>query len=241
MKSPAYHLNLLMESEKFSSSPVRFRVMMPVLAIFACIGMAIWWAILGGQLMLVQANVNQLKGEMAARGDAHKNVLAQMDRSREIDAELAQLDCYRSSIRRRSGLLTSLAEAMPLKVQLLKLEIPAPAPPPIAIPPTPKAKAKRRVVAKPDLSLYGPTSYVESASLILVGRSTKEAPILSLMDSLATEAFTNDVVITRAATQVSEQSPRIRSFRQDASRAENGSRLMAFEVEYRLSGRRFAQ
>ena len=35
MKSTAFHLNLLMESERVSSSPVRFRVMLPVLSMLA--------------------------------------------------------------------------------------------------------------------------------------------------------------------------------------------------------------
>lgn len=238
MKSPTCHLNLLMASERVTSSPVRFRVMLPVLALLACLGMAVWWAILGGRLMLVQANVSQLKGEMAARDAAHREVLGQMARTREVEAELAQLDSYRASVRRRGGLLTALAEVMPLKVQLVKLEIPAPAPPPVYVPPQPKSK-KGKKPPKVDLSLYGPTGYVERASLVLTGRATKEAPILSLMESLASESFTNDIVIARAPAAASEASPKIRAFRQDAARAPGAARLMAFEVEYRLTGRRF--
>lgn len=238
MKSPVCHLNLLMASERVTSSPVRFRVMLPVLAALACLGMAVWWAILGGQLMLAQAKVGQLKGEMAARDAAHRDVLSQMARVRELEAARAQLDCYRASIRRRGGLLTALAEAMPLKVQLVKLEIPAPAPPPVFLPPA-VAAALKTSPKKPDLSLYGPTGYVERASLVLTGRATKDAPIVALMDSLASEAFTNDVVIAASPANAAEQSPKIRSFRQDAARTPGGARLMAFEAEYRLTGRRF--
>ena len=238
MKSPSYHLNLLMASERVTSAPVRFRVMMPVLALLACLGMAVWWAILGGRLMLVQTKAAQLKVEMAARDAAHQAVLDQMARTRELEAELAQLDCYRASVRRRGDLLTALAEVMPLKVQLVKLEIPAPAPPPVYVPPQPKPKRGKKA-PKPDLSRYGPTGYVERASLVLAGRATKEAPILSLMESLASESFTNDIVIARAPADAPEASPKIRAFRQDAARTPGGARLVAFEVEYRLTGRRF--
>lgn len=127
---------------------------------------------------------------------------------------------------------------MPLKVQLVKLEIPAPAPPPVFLPPA-VAAALKTGPKKPDLSLYGPTGYVERASLVLTGRATKDAPIVALMDSLASEAFTNDVVIAASPANAAEQSPKIRSFRQDAARTPGGARLMAFEVEYRLTGRRF--
>ena len=238
MARKAYHLNLLMESERVTSSPVRFRVMMPVLALLACLGMAVWWGDLGGRLMLVQAQCAQLRGERKARDAAHRDVLDQMARVRELEAELAQLDAYRNSVVRRGDLLTALAEAVPLKVQLAKLEIPAPEPPPVYVPPQPKPK-KGKKAPPVDLSLYGPTGYVERASLVLAGRATKEAPILSLMESLASEAFTNDVVIARAPAAASEQSPKIRAFRQDAARAPGAARLMAFEVEYRLTGRRF--
>lgn len=238
MARKAYHLNLLMESERVTSSPVRFRVMMPVLALLACLGIAVWWATLGGRLMLVQSQRAQLRGERTARDAAHRDVLSQMAQTRELEAELAQLDAYRNAAVRRGGLLTALAEAMPLKVQLAKLEIPAPMPPPVYVPPQPKPK-KGKKAPPVDLSLYGPTGYVERASLVLAGRATKEAPILALMESLASETFTNDVVIARAPAAASEQSPKIRAFRQDAARTPSAARLMAFEVEYRLTGRRF--
>ncbi len=238
--SSAYHLNLLMESEHVSSSPVRFRVMMPVLAIFLCVGLAIWWAILGGQLMLARANIGQVTGAMKAGSAAHRAALANKNRLGELEAQLAQLDCFRSSIRRRGDMLTALAESMPLKVQLQNLSIPMPPQPVLNLPPAIAARMNQRG-PKIDVSMYGPTAYVERASLVLTGRSTKEVPILSLMDSLSAEAFTNDVIIARQAASPAEQSPKIRSFRQDASRASDGSRLVAFEIEYRLTGRRFAQ
>ena len=38
MKAPNLHLNLLRASERQSSSPVRLRVMLPILAVLACLG-----------------------------------------------------------------------------------------------------------------------------------------------------------------------------------------------------------
>ncbi len=226
----AYHLNLLMESERMSSSPVRFRIMLPILAVLACLGIAVWWAILGGQLILAQASLSQLKSDLAAKEAANKDALSTMAHLNELNAELDQFECYESSILRRGEFLTALAEAMPLKVQLVRLEIPQQPPPPV--PPVPKQKGAKVNTA----ALMGPTGYVEKASLVLTGRSPKELPIFALMDTLASETFTNDVYIVRDSAS---PSPRVRSFRQDASRGNTNERMVAFEIEYQIRGRRF--
>jgi len=236
----AFHLNLLMESERVSSSPVRFRVMLPVLAMLACLGLAIWWAILGGQLMLVHANVARLDAEIRNHEAAHRDILQLMSRQRELDAELAQLDCYSNSVLRRGGMLTSLAEVMPLKVQLVKLEIPPPAPPVIPKPPPPPKQTGKKKKKGPPAPppVLGPTGYVERATMTLVGRTPKETPVLSLMESLETDAFTNALVIVRDPRDPN-QSPKVRSFRQDVTKKDEKTRLLAFDIEYRLKGRRF--
>ena len=232
--SHAYHLNLLMESERVSSSPVRFRIMLPILAILACLGIAVWWAILGGQLILAQTTLHQLKSDLAAKESANKDAIKTMDYLGELNAELDQFECYQSSILRRGEFLTALAEAMPLKVQLLRLEIPQPPPPVLPAPPK-GAKVKKGA----NVSL-NPTGYVERVHFVLTGRSPKELPILSLMDTLASEAFTNSIYIVRDAV---EPSPRVRSFRQESARNSNesGPRMVAFEIEYAIIGRRFTK
>lgn len=230
MARKAYHLNLLMESERLSSSPVRFRVMLPILAALAALGMAVWWLTLLGQLMLAQASESRLKGEIAAREGANKTVCGQMAQIGELEARLSQLNCYSNSIVRRGELLTKIAEAMPLKVQLVKLEIPPPEPPKKPVPPKPKKGKKAPPV-------FGPTGYVERASIVLAGRAPKEAPIFLLMESLNGDAFTNDVVVTRDPRDP-DPSPKVRAFRQDVTRAPGSQRMVAFEVEYRLPERR---
>ncbi len=236
MSRRAYHMNLLMESEKLSSSPIRFRVMLPILAGLAAIGMTIWWLILFSQVMLTQSNVNRLKGEMDARNAAHRAVREQMAQIAEDNAQLAQLDCYSNSIVRRGELLTKLAEAMPIKVQLQRLEIPQPEPPKIPDPPKPTGKKKK----KPAIPVVmEPTNYVERASLVLTGRAPKEPPIITLMETLAGDSFTNVLVVTHDPRHP-DPSPKVHSFRQDTtSRGENNARMVAFEVEYRLPERSF--
>lgn len=234
----ALHLNLLMESERLSSSPIRFRVMVPALALLLCLGLAIWWMILGGQLMLAKADVNRLDKELRAHEAAHRDTRALMGRVREVEAELSQLDCYSNSILRRGAFLSSLAEVMPLKVQLVKLEIPPPEPPFIPKPPAPPPRVGKKKAPPPPPPALGPTGYVERATLTLVGRTPKETPVLSLMESLEADAFTNALVIARDPRD-RDQSPKVRSFRQDVSKKEDKTRLLAFDIEYRLKGRRF--
>ena len=64
MKSADLHLNLLKDTERLSSSPVRLRVMLPVVALFACLGMALWWAILFTQLLMVRAEAQNIDSDL---------------------------------------------------------------------------------------------------------------------------------------------------------------------------------
>ena len=240
MKSTAFHLNLLMESERVSSSPIRFRVMLPILSMLACVGLTIWWAILGGQLMLARTSLSHIESELRDRDAAHRDVLAKMAEMNDLTARLAQLDCYSNSILRRGELLASLAEAMPLKVQLVKLEIPAPAHPVIPKPqPPPRPKPGQKRAKAPAIpAILGPTGYVERATMTLIGRTPKETPVLSLMESLEGEAFTNDLVIVRNPRDPN-LSPKVRSFKQDVAKKGESTRMLVFDIEYLLRGRRF--
>ena len=240
MKSTAFHLNLLMESERVSSSPVRFRVMLPILSMLACLGLAIWWAILGGQLVIAKTSLGNIERELREHDAAHRDVLEKMAEVDDLAARLAQLDCYSNSVLRRGELLASLAEVMPLKVQLVRLEIPAPAHPEIPKPPPPPKKKSglKKAKVSPVPVFLGPTGYVERATMVLVGRTPKETPIQSLMESLEGEAFTNDIVIVRNPRDPN-LSPKVRSFKQDVAQKDDGARKLVFDIEYLLKGRRF--
>ena len=70
MTTEAFHLNLMKNGEHVSSSPVRLRVVVPMLAFFAAIGMIVWWGSLFTQRLLVQSNQRSLAEENAARNAA---------------------------------------------------------------------------------------------------------------------------------------------------------------------------
>ena len=232
MSAKAYHLNLLKASERVSSSPVRLRVMLPVLAMFAVAGAVVWWGSLLGRVLMARSSIQTLPSEIDTRKAAYADVMEKMNLANELESELEQLEYYRGGCRSYGEVFTALAEVMPLKIQLTRLEIPPP-PPQLLVPPG-------VLPGRPYTPLWGPTGNVESVSLVLAGRTPKETPIVSLMESLESDTFTNFISIVKDPRR-SDQSPKVRSIRQDTSRRGEGSRMLAFEIEYRLKDRRFAK
>ena len=230
MKAPNLHLNLLHAGERMSSSPVRLRVMLPVLAALACVGCLVWWGVLAGQLMLAKMQNDSLRKDLAAKKSVHGGILQQMTAEREMQAELDQLAMYANGRRTYGELFKRFADVVPDGMQLLALEIPEP-PVQNLLPPGAKPGSK----AKP---LLGPTNTVENVSLRVIGRAVKEKPVGALMKALEGPAFTNALVIAKDAPS-DKSSPRIRSLHQETSSAGGGERLLAFDIEYRCAERRF--
>ena len=230
MKAPNLHLNLLRASERQSSSPVRLRVMLPILAAFACLGCLVWWGVLAGQLMLVKAQSGSLRQDLAAKKAEHGGILGQKADERNLQAELDQLTMYAHGRRTYGDLFKQVADVVPEGVQLMALEIPEP-PVQNLLPPGAKPGPK----VKP---LLGPTNTVEGVALRILGRTVKETPVESLMKALEGPAFTNVLVIAKDVP-ADQASPRIRSFQQDTTPNDSGLRLLAFDVEYRCVERRF--
>lgn len=228
MKAPSLHLNLLREQERVSSSPVRVRVMLPALAVLACVAVLGWWGMLFGQQMLVRSQKNSIQADLDACKAQHDKVVADMIAARDYQAEIDQLAMYEKARRTYGETFARLAEVVPEDLQILSLEIPEPAPQSL-VPPGVKPGAKY-------VPLLGPTGTVETVSLRVLGRTPKETPLLALMDSLATPAFSNVLRIVHSPAV--EVSPRIHSFRQDTTTGK-GPRLLAFDIEYTCRERRF--
>ena len=218
MKSACAHLNLLKTTEKLSSSPVRLRVMLPVVALFACLGMALWWAILFTQILMIKTEAQTIDEDVKAKSNAHAEAISRQDQVREMRQQLEQLTYYRMGVRAIGQPLAKLAEIMPLKVQLTELSF---APPPTDPPPKPGQK----------ISPFVPMTNVETQRLVIAGRTTKETPVVALMESLDSPNF--EKLITREK--------HVRSFRQDVNAEKGKRRLLTFEVEYTMPERRFAK
>ena len=230
MSAKAIHVNLLRENEVLSSSPVRLRVMIPVAMMLAAAGMALWWVIVYGAVLLNVSSISTIESDIAAKKTGHQMILSQMNEALELEAELEQLGYYRASRRTWGDTLAHLAEIVPLKVQLTKLAIP---------PPPPQDLSRPKGSKLPPL--WGPDPKPEKVTMVLAGRTTKETPVISMMESLESDVFTNALVICRDPG-ATEQSPRVKSFRQDAatgSDSKQRQRMLSFEIEYTARERSF--
>lgn len=227
--SKAIHVNLLRESEVLSSSPIRARVMLPVAMMLLSAAMVLWWVIVYGAVLLNTSAISGLEGEIAAKKAGHQKILDQMNEANELEAELEQLDYYRAGRREWGDTLAHLAEIIPLKVQLTKLTIP---------PPPPQNLERPKGVKLPPL--WGPEEKNERVTLVLAGRTTKETPVISMMESLESDVFTNALVICHDKN-APEQSPRVLSFRQDTATGDTKGRqrMLSFEIEYTARERSF--
>ena len=218
MKSANVHLNLLKDTERLSSSPVHLRVMLPVVALFACLGMALWWAILFTQLLMVRTEAQSVDEDIKAKSKAHNEAITKQNLVREMRQQLEQLTFYKNGVRAIGNPLAKLAEIMPLKIQMTELSFQS-------TPLDPPPKPGQKVIP------FAPLTNVETQRLVIAGRTTKDTPVMALMESLEAPDF--ERLVTKEK--------RVKSFRQDATADKNGHRLLSFEVEYTMPERRFAK
>lgn len=225
MKIVAPHLNLLRPEERLSSSPVRLRIMGPVLTALACAGMLVWWGILGMQTMMAKSAVSSLKTELEAKRAAHGAILKLMAEARERGLVLDQLKFYSGGRRAYGPFLARLAEVFPEDVQLLALTVPEAKDQDLTNPLKPKGP-----------KLLGPNDPAEATSLRLMGRTAKAAPVNALMSRLREDEFTN--LLVRVAEP--DAYPKIHAFRQEAAGG-RANRLLEFDIEFTCAERRFVK
>ncbi len=183
MTNAAFHLNLLKPEEHRSSSPIRLRIVLPLLAFFAMVGMIIWWGSIFAQTLLEESRQKEAAAENTKRlaaekeaNDLHANYL-------EKTAQLRQLAGYDAGQRRIGPALAALAEQMPLignrpAIQLISISISDPEPQNLANP-------------KPRMPpLWGPADPVERQRLVIEGRTTKPLYAETLKKILTDHAFT---------------------------------------------------
>ena len=227
MKSPNLHLNLLRPDEKASSSPVRLRVMLPILSLLFCAACAIWWGVLFMQGLILNGKVASERADLESKKTAHAAILAQMTDMRERQSQLDQLDAYKRGCHKYGGLLAKLAEVIPEEVQLTALTIPEPPPQMLSDPKNPKRPP-----------LLGPTNTTESVQFRVSGRTAATASVTSLMEAIESDAFGKWIVVDKNKNAAARKKKRIH-IRQESRVGEDGVRMLAFDVEFRCKGRRF--
>jgi len=216
MTTASFHLNLLNTSEVLSSSPVRLRVMLPVGALLACVGLLVWWGVLFSQMFLARTEARNIKEDLAAKNSAHAEAIHKRETARELKLQLEQLEYYKAGVRRIGAPLAKFAEVVPLRVQLKELSV-TELPPQVLMPPGAK------------IPLFGPTVNVETQKLVIAGLTTKETPVVSLMESLESGFET---LVTGEHN--------VNSYKQDNTEMD-GKRLLSFEIEYAMPERKFAK
>lgn len=229
MKIAAVHLNLLREAEKFSSSPVRMRVMLPIMALLLCVSVAVWWAVLFMQLLMVKGQISAVASDVDGKKSAHSAILSEMARARDLQAELDQLNAYSAGRHAYGELLARLADVVPARVQLTALSIPEPPPQNLLNPANPRLPP-----------LLGPTGTVEAVSFRITGRTEKAGPVSELLAALEGKDFNEWLVVSKDGPPAT-QSPLIRPLRQEGGNSSDGRRLLAFDVEFRCPERRFSK
>lgn len=214
------HLNLLQDDERFSSSPIRLRVMIPLLAVLGVVGLGVWWLLLIARIDNVTHEKTNLETHCAELKPTHDQVLALRAREKETRAAVSQLGFYRTARIRFGDALARLPQHVPASIQFTELRVPTP---PLLPPPDPTAKVKP----------LGPTNLAETVTLRIMGRassSTSSEAVRSLLEALRQPAFTN--LIRKAEIPKG-------AFRQDIARGPAARECVLFEISCDCGERRF--
>ncbi len=224
--SASLHLDLLTDEEHVSSSPVRLRVMVPMLTLLAVLAIAVWWSFFVLRLHAATLQKIKLEANVAGLKPAHAEVVRLRAQEKECAAALQQLGFYRNARIRFGETFARLAEHVPADLQLIELRVPPPQQPP--------QQQQLSADPKKKTPLLGPTNVLETVTLRLAGRAGGENPseaINRLLQALRTPAFTNLIL--------SAETPK-GAFRQDTTTKASSNRdELLFEITCGCVPRRF--
>jgi Tfp pilus assembly protein PilN len=216
--SASLHLDLLNDDERFSSSPIRLRVMVPLMGFLLVIGTLFGWSFLAFQAHALSTQKTTVETDITGLKSAHAEILRLRQQEKEMAASLKQLAFYRSSQLKFGASLARLPEVVPANVQFTEMRVPTPPP----FMPDPKT---------PNL---GPTNTFESVSLRLAGKAGGDRPtdavngLLKALDN--NPAFSN--LIHHAEIPKG-------AFRQDTARGAVNRDTLLFEINCTCQPRRF--
>jgi len=215
--SASLHLDLLNDDERFSSSPIRLRVMAPLCGFFLVVGTLVAWMLTEIQARSLSSQKNTYESSVSDCKPAHAETLRLRLLEKEMTASLQQLAFYRASQMRFGETLARLPEHVPFFLQLTELRVPLPSP-----------------LIDPLKPALGPTNTFENVTLRLAGKAGGDRPteaVNALLKALnSAPVFTN---LIRSA-----EIPK-GAFRQDTSRLTSGRDMLLFEINCQCSCRRF--
>lgn len=215
--STPLHLDLLKEEERFSSSPIRLRVMMPLAASFIALCFVVWWSLISLRALSQTHLKVEVERAVHTLTPVHASVLESRTQEQEISAIVRQLCLYKNSCNRFGEVFSKLTASIPETIQFTELRITPPQPTPSADPAHPAA----------------PTNVFEQVTLRISGRTGGDRPseaVNALLATLRTPAFTNlfrTAIIPKGA------------FRQDTVRNPDNRETLLFEITCECLPRRF--
>ena len=178
------HLNLIKDEEIVSSSPIRSRVMLPLVGGAALLASLLAWGMAQFRVSALEDQKARLVAAVAERQGAHRDVLRLRGERAALQATFRQFGYYTNSCVRWAEMVSAIAGVVPTNIQLTALNL---VPPPLPRPPADKAQAAL---------WHGPTNASERATLIIEGMAkepNREKAINALVEALNAPPFTNRI------------------------------------------------
>ncbi len=174
------HLNLINEDEIRSSSPVRARVIAPVVVAVLSLATLSWWFYLyTNHTALKRINARHFEINRQLQ-PGYTRVLDLTAREKKLEALIAQLKAFRNARIRYGELFGHIPSLVAPNIQFTKLEVlPPPAP-----------------LFEKDKEAAGPTNTTERAGFLITGRTTGVNAVESvehLLNALKSGVCTNFV------------------------------------------------
>ena len=212
--SISLHIDLLREEERFGSSPIRLRVMAPLLVLLCVLGIGVWWSLFAFRAHYQSLLKNDLVKSIAELKSAHNQVLLLRAQEKELAASLKQLTMYKNARVTFGETFGKLAACVPANVQLTELRVPPPLIP----------------VVSPLNPSSVPTNKFDRVTLRFAGRAGSSGAVDALLLALRKPAFTNLI----ASAEIPKG-----AFRQDLIRSPNSQETLLFEITCECIPRRF--
>jgi hypothetical protein len=228
-ENKSLHIDFLLDSERFSPSPLRLRFIIPVIGVLCLLAPLVVWQLDASTFNEIAFQKQSLETEIAKLKSSHELVLKDRAEETDLSAQLQQLGFYERSKNLVGATLAHLTNCVTSSIQLTELRFATQMPPgQNGLQPKPKTAA--------ELEKHCPPNMTDAVSLHLCGRYYQSgiAPVElnRFLVALQGNAFTSLVTQVNRKVDYREDTPRNRgaSARKD---------VYYFEINYECLPRRF--
>ena len=242
METPAephpIHLNLMETTERVTSSPLRFKIVMLALSACALALTLVSWGIASARLSLAKELNENARTENARIKPIYDELTRSSAALDDARGHLAELEAFVAARRPYGGFLAILAESFSSDMQLFSVRIAAPA-----------------KVTTPGKAAVAAVE-TETPTLRLTGCTVRAKIVNDFFADLEAADADRALVVDRESKDKAARSPVIHKFdqylgggydgpgahgrlRQGAAKRADNRRLLEFDVEYRMAERNF--